>query len=123
LRGRRGRARAQPAAEPETQGAFASGQARKCHDHPGRCDPGSGYDHEPGARSDPASWEGRCDGGERGKRGAVDQAEHHEREADCPQAGRTTWVAAHNRDPHRIVEAAGKNDTDQRRAAVTGHER
>jgi hypothetical protein len=44
-------------------------------------------------------------------------------EAACPQAGRTTWVAAHDRDPHRIVEAAGKDDTDQRRTAVTGDER
>src|SRR4030095_7620906 len=53
----------------------------------------------------------------------VDQPEHDKREADCPQTGRTTWVAAHNRDPHRIVEAPGKDDTDQRRAAVTGDER
>jgi len=42
---------------------------------------------------------------------------------DCPQTGRTTRVAAHDRDPHRIVKAAGKDDTDQRRAAVAGDKR
>jgi hypothetical protein len=121
--GERGRARAQPAAEPEAQGAFASGEAWQCQDHRGGCDPGSRYDRERGTRSNPGSREGDGDGGERRQRGAVDQTEHDQREADCPQTGRTTWVAAHDRDPHRIVEAAGKDDTDHRRAAVTGDER
>jgi hypothetical protein len=43
--------------------------------------------------------------------------------ADCAQTGRTTWVAAHDRDPHRIVKATGKHDTDQRGAAVAGDKR
>src|SRR5207237_4295044 len=63
------------------------------------------------------------DGGERRQRGAVDQPEHDKREADCPQTGRATRVATHDRDPHRIVEAAGKDDTDQRRAAVASYKR
>jgi hypothetical protein len=75
---------------------------------------GSGYDRERGTRSYPGSWE--SDGGERRQRGTVDQTEHDKREADCPQTGGTTWVAAHDRDPHRIVEATRKNDIDQRRA-------
>jgi hypothetical protein len=32
-------------------------------------------------------------------------------------------AAADDRDPHRIVEAAGKNDADQRRAAVASDKR
>jgi hypothetical protein len=74
-----------------------------------------------GTRRDPGSWEGDGNGGERRQRRAVDQAEHDKREADCAQTGRTAWVAADDRDPHRIVEAAGKDDTDQRRAAVAGY--
>ncbi len=112
-----------PAAEAEAQGAFASGEAWQGHDHRGGCDPGSSYDRQCGTRSDPGSWEGDGDGGERGQRGAVDQAEHDQREADCPQTGRTTWVAAHDRDPHRIVEATGEHDTDQRRATVASYKR
>jgi hypothetical protein len=61
----RSRARAQPAAEPEAQSAFASGEARQGDDHRGGCDPGSGYDRERGARTDPGSREGQGDGGER----------------------------------------------------------
>jgi hypothetical protein len=105
------------------QGAFASGEAWQGHDHRGCCDPGSGYDRERGTGSDPGPRKGHRDCGERRQCGAVDQTEHDKREADCPQAGRTTWVATHDRDPHRIVEAAGKDDTDQRRTAVTGDER
>src|SRR6185437_10732328 len=41
----------------------------------------------------------------------------------CAQAGGAPWVAAHDRDAHRIVEATGQDDTDQCRAAVTGDER
>ena len=93
------------------------------HDHRGGCDPGDRYEREGRTCSEPRSWEGDGNGGERRQRGAVDQAEHDQREADCPQTGRTTWVAAHDRDPHRIVEAAGKDDTDQRRAAVAGYKR
>jgi hypothetical protein len=54
----RGRARAQPAAEPEAQGKFASGETWQRHDHHGCCDPGSGYDREHDTRGDPGSWEG-----------------------------------------------------------------
>jgi hypothetical protein len=60
-----GRAGAQPAAEPEAQGAFASGEAWQGHDHRGGCDPGSGDDRERDTRSDPGSWEGDGDGRER----------------------------------------------------------
>jgi hypothetical protein len=59
----RGRAWAQPAAEPEAQGAFASGEPWQGYDHRGGCDPGCGYDRERGLRRDPGSWEGDGDSG------------------------------------------------------------
>jgi hypothetical protein len=119
----RGRARAQPAADAEAQRAFAPDEAWQRHDHCGGCDPCSGYESERDTGSDPGARKCDGDGGERRKRGAVDQAEHDQRETDRPQAGRAPRVAAHDCDPHRIVESAGKDDTDQRRAAVTGNER
>ena len=88
--GERRRARAQPAAEPEAQSTFASGEAWQRHNHRGGCDPGAGYDRERRARSDPGSWEGHGDGGERRERCAIDQTEHDKREADRPQTGGTT---------------------------------
>src|SRR5205085_1798884 len=118
-----GRARAQPAAEPEAQGAFASGEAWQGHDHRGGCHTGRRYDRERGTRADPGSWKGHCDGSQRRQRGAVDQTEHDKREADRPQPGGTAWVAAYDRDSHRIVEAAGKDDTDQRGTAVPSNKR
>lgn len=61
----RSRARAQPAAEPEAQGAPGSCEAWQGHNHGSGCDPGGRYDCERSTRSDPGSWEGNCDGGER----------------------------------------------------------
>ena len=101
----------------------APGEAWQGHDHRSGCDPGGGHDRERRTRGDPGFREGDGDGGEWRQRGAVDQTEHDKREADCPQTGRTTWVAAHDSDPHRIVEAAGKEETDQGCAAVAGYQR
>jgi hypothetical protein len=55
--------------------------------------------------------------------GAVDQAEHDEREAEHAHAGRTGSVATDDSDSHRVVEAAGKRNADQGGAAVGGRER
>ena len=48
----------------------------------------------------------------------VDQPEHQEREAEHAYARRAPGIAAHDRDAHRVVEPAGKDDADQGRAAV-----
>ena len=64
-----------------------------------------------------------CSKSKRRKGDAVDQAEHDEREAEHAHAGRTGFVAANDRDSHRVVEAARKRNADQGCAAVGGSER
>ena len=59
-------------------------------------------------------------GGKRERRqgGAVDQPEHDEGEAERANTGRTRWIAADDGDPHCVVEAAGKHQSDQCSTAV-----
>jgi hypothetical protein len=44
-------------------------------------------------------------------------------ERQSARAGGTAWVAADDGSPHRVVEAAGKDDSDQRGTAVARGER
>ena len=84
---------------------------------------GDGDDNEAGAHAvSGAPYHG---GGksERRQGGAVDRAEHDEREAERTHAAGTGWVAADDGNPHRVVKAPGKHEADQRSAAVAGRER
>jgi hypothetical protein len=80
------------------------------------------HQREPGAHAHPGAGKQSGSKGKRRQGDAVDEAEHDEGEAEHTNAGRTAGVAADDRDPHRIVEAAGKGHSDQRSATVAGCE-
>ena len=58
-----------------------------------------------------------------GVREALDQPKHHERERERADAGGTAWVAAHDGNPHRVVEPARENDADHGGRAVSSRQR
>ena len=105
------------------RGRRARGQAGQGHDHGGGRDSGESHHRESRAHARAGARKQNGDEGERGEGDAVDQAEHHEGEAEHADTGRTAGVAADDRDPHRIVEAARKDNSDQRSATVAGRER
>lgn len=107
----------------EAQCTPACCQARHRHDQRGGSEPGDSHDPEPCAYTDPGTRKGNADGGKWRQCGAVDQPQHDEREAERTHAGRTAWIAADYGDPHRVVEATRKDDSDQCCAAVGSGER
>ena len=119
----RGRSRAQPAAESRAQRASARGQAWQGDDHGRGYDSGETHYGEAGTDSDSRAWKGCGDEGEWCQGGAVDQSEHDEGQGECSHAGGTARVAADDRDPHRVVEAPGKDDAGEGCPAVAGRER
>jgi hypothetical protein len=86
------------------------------------CDSAETYHGEASAGPYPGSWKDRADRGEGGQRSAVDQPEHYQGQGQCSHAGGAARVAADDCDPHRIVEAAGENDTDEGGPSVAGRE-
>ena len=119
----RGCARAQPAPEPEAQGAPAFDQAWQRDDQHGGRDTSDSHDREASAHSIPRARKHGSSKSQRRQGDAVDQAEHDKRKAKRTHAGRTGSIAADDGDPHRVVEAARKHQADQRGAAVAGRER
>jgi hypothetical protein len=61
--------------------------------------------------------------GERGQGGDLDQAEHDEREAQRPHAGRTARVAVDDRDPDDVGAPAGEGESNDRGASGCCRER
>jgi hypothetical protein len=96
---------------------------RQEQDQRGGGHPGRSNGRQACADAGAAPRERAGDTRERSKGDAVDQPEHHEREAQRAHAGRTARAASYDRHAHRVVEAAREDETDQRRAAVAGPER
>ena len=97
---------------------FVTRQARQREDQ--RCGDGAGDgdDRQPRAHAPADARQNRRGQGERRQGDTVDQPEHQEREAEHAYARRAAGIATHDRDAHRVVEPAGKDDADQGRAAI-----
>ena len=119
----RGGARTQPAAEPEAQGALASGKARQGDQQASGSNARNSDDREPGAHADSPAYQYGGGSGKRRECDGVDQTEHDQGETQCPHAGATAWIAANDGNAHRVVETAGEHDTGQGGAAVAGRKR
>ena len=101
----------------------AGGQAWQGDDHGHGYDSAETHQGEPGTHSDSSTWKRCADEGEWCRSRAVDQSQHDEGQGECTHAGGATREAVDDRDPRRIVEAPGEDDTGEGCSAVAGGER
>jgi hypothetical protein len=100
----------QPTAESEAEDPLAREQPRQCDDE--RCRPDS--DARDGSHADAypqrLAWQESSSEGQRRQRGAVDQTQHEEREAERADPRGTAGVAANDGDPDDVVEPARQDE-------------